>query len=374
MTQLGISLANAAIAQAHRPPHAASTGDMARFALPVSGGTTTVSSTHSSAQFSAAISAPADEKPVDSEPATVPTLPVEIQTGDQPALSPMPVSTSTADPAKSLQAIRTQTQAKQSIAADTRTVQTSDAGSAASFGIGTPDHYTKTKPEYAAVTGTMPPDRASTISAKSDNISSRSAPLFDVTLQSNAALPSATISTTIPAAPFGILNPAVSNRETITLSSIDTGQAVIQRTLDTARGDLWLTGLASDIAASRQSNGRLSFTMQPENLGMLAVDISADDAGMSLKMTASSNEAAQLIAAGHTKLADELRAQNIRISETDIQTRSDASSHDTGQHDASKDAARPNAGRTDDRAATDDDEPHNETGEDRAAMQHGRFA
>lgn len=335
MIRLTNSIANSATPLSERPLHTASPVNSARFALPAN--VAAISATSKSA--SAGVSAQADDKPADSQAAAAISTPAENHTADQTAQAAIVASMPTAR-----------------VAAPE------------------PDQDIYPKPDYTAMLTAMPPHRASIDTAKSDSEIPRSVAQFDVTLPMMSPLPAGPIANTVAAAPFSISAPIFSNAAMATLPAMDGSQAVIQRMLDTARGDLWLTEIAHDIAASRQSNGRLSFTMQPENLGKLAVDIAAGDTGMSLEMTASSDEAAILIAAGHTKLVDELRAHNIRISETDIQTRSDSSAQDTGQHDTPEDATKPDVGQMDIRAAAEDDEPHSETGEDRAAAQHGRFA
>ncbi len=141
-----------------------------------------------------------------------------------------------------------------------------------------------------------------------------------------APSPAATSSAFVPvfAAPVQPLQTdAVSPLGIISVQGADEGQAIVQRSLDTARGDLWLNELAKDIVAARQAESRLNFSLSPEQLGELDVDITNGDDGLSLKLTAQSNEAAQLLNNSQSKLQDELKSQGVRLAEAEVQTRSD---------------------------------------------------
>ncbi len=115
-----------------------------------------------------------------------------------------------------------------------------------------------------------------------------------------------------------------SNIGQIAVKSTDQVAIIAERTLDMARGDLWLNDLAKDIVSARHAEREISFRMQPENLGRLDVDIATLDEGMRLSLKTGSDEATQLIVGSQTKLTDELRSQGVRVLETEVQTRSDS--------------------------------------------------
>lgn len=148
----------------------------------------------------------------------------------------------------------------------------------------------------------------------------------------------------------------------ILMPIVNEGQAVTQRILDTSRGDMWLTDLASDIVSARQADKRLSFSMRPENLGLLDIDIASGEKGLSLKMTTGSEDAAHLLSSAQSKLTDELRSQNVRVAETEIQSRSENQS----QHDSRSPPSR--------EARTTPGKVEHEVNEEATVEQNGRFA
>ena len=125
----------------------------------------------------------------------------------------------------------------------------------------------------------------------------------------------------------------------VTITGIDEAQAAMARSLDMARGDIWLNELAKDIVAARQSEARLNFSLSPENLGRLDVDIANDEKGVSLKMTTGNEEAARLINNAQSKLTDELRSHGVRVSGAEILTRNE--SQDSTQQDSQYSPAKP---------------------------------
>lgn len=90
------------------------------------------------------------------------------------------------------------------------------------------------------------------------------------------------------------------------------------RQLDLASDTQWLDDLAKDIVSAARTDQRLSFRLLPPTLGKLDVDLAGSDAGMSVRMSTPSQEARSIIAAAQPQLISELRAQGIRIAETEV--------------------------------------------------------
>jgi Flagellar hook-length control protein FliK len=91
-----------------------------------------------------------------------------------------------------------------------------------------------------------------------------------------------------------------------------------ERYLDLARDSLWLDSLTRDIVAAGMDQDRLSFRLRPENLGRLDVDLAHVDGDLSVQITASTDDAAKIVAAAQPRLFEELRAQGIRVSGGDV--------------------------------------------------------
>jgi Flagellar hook-length control protein FliK len=91
-----------------------------------------------------------------------------------------------------------------------------------------------------------------------------------------------------------------------------------ERYLDLARDSLWLDSLTRDIVAAGMDQDRLSFRLRPENLGRLDVDLAQMNGDLSVQITASTDDAAKIVAAAQPRLFEELRAQGIRVSGGDV--------------------------------------------------------
>ena len=103
------------------------------------------------------------------------------------------------------------------------------------------------------------------------------------------------------------------------------------RQLDLARDQLWLGQLASDIVAARGTDDRISFRLLPEKLGRLDVELTSHETGLSVKIEASTDDAAKLLASAQSRLVDELRAQGVRVSSAEV-THGDLSRQDKRPH------------------------------------------
>jgi Flagellar hook-length control protein FliK len=98
------------------------------------------------------------------------------------------------------------------------------------------------------------------------------------------------------------------------------------RHLNLARESAWLDTLASDIVAASEAPDRLSFRLSPANLGRLDVDLSQSVRGLSVHMTASTDDASNIITAAQPRLVEELRQQGVRVADAGVST--------GGQHQA----------------------------------------
>jgi Flagellar hook-length control protein FliK len=98
------------------------------------------------------------------------------------------------------------------------------------------------------------------------------------------------------------------------------------RHLNLARESAWLDTLASDIVAASNAPDRLSFRLSPANLGRLDVDLSQSVRGLSVQMTASTDDASNIITAAQPRLVEELRQQGVRVADAGVST--------GGQHQA----------------------------------------
>jgi flagellar hook-length control protein FliK len=90
--------------------------------------------------------------------------------------------------------------------------------------------------------------------------------------------------------------------------------------LDLARDTQWLDQLTQDIAAAAQSEDQLSFRLVPRELGRMDVNLSTSEAGLSVKMSTSTEDARAIVASQQPKLIEELRGQGIRVAEAQVNT------------------------------------------------------
>ncbi len=108
---------------------------------------------------------------------------------------------------------------------------------------------------------------------------------------------------------------------------------VTDQALNLTRDTLWLDTLAREIVAASVSTDRVSFRLMPERLGPLDISLAHSDAGVAVRMTTHSDEAAAIIAAVQPRLIDDMKAQGLRVAEA--QVNSDTPSHQ-GQSDHQK--------------------------------------
>lgn len=93
---------------------------------------------------------------------------------------------------------------------------------------------------------------------------------------------------------------------------------VIDRQLDLVRSEQWLGELAHDIASTSGDNNRLSFRLMPHQLGRLDVDVTRSHNGLSLTIHTESDSAQAILSAAQPRLADEIRAQGLKLADTQM--------------------------------------------------------
>ena len=108
--------------------------------------------------------------------------------------------------------------------------------------------------------------------------------------------------------------------EVSALSLPPTGMVSAERHLDLARGDAWLDDLARDIASTAMGGGHLKFALAPATLGRLDVEVRRCEAGVSVQMTAHHDATRDILTASQPRLADEIRAQGVRVNVTEVAT------------------------------------------------------
>jgi len=104
------------------------------------------------------------------------------------------------------------------------------------------------------------------------------------------------------------------------------GDQAIQTRLDIANESEWMDRVARDIAQFAGKDGVLKFQLNPENLGSLHIEILHAADGVSLRFGTETEGARNVLADAQHRLANEARAQGVRIAETHI----DFGNHNNG--------------------------------------------
>lgn len=109
--------------------------------------------------------------------------------------------------------------------------------------------------------------------------------------------------------------------------------SVQEQILDLSSDDGWIDQLAKDIAAAKSGTGDISFRLMPRHLGRLDVAMTQNEQGISVHMEAQNEVTASIVAAGQTRLVEELRQQGVRVASADITH----SPQDTGRQSQGRD-------------------------------------
>jgi flagellar hook-length control protein FliK len=116
--------------------------------------------------------------------------------------------------------------------------------------------------------------------------------------------------------------PASATRETVMIASPPHQPAfealAFTRQLDLSRESLWLDRLAHDIVSAGRIDGRLRFELSPPALGPMEVEVRHLDRGLHVQLTTHSEAARAIIADAQPRLVDEMRAQGVRVAETQV--------------------------------------------------------
>lgn len=115
------------------------------------------------------------------------------------------------------------------------------------------------------------------------------------------------------------------------LAQLSQATHVAQRHLDLARDTQWLDGLARDIVAASDRSGSMSFRLSPAHLGELDVALATSDAGLSVTMKTSSDEAAKIVHAAQPALVDTIQSQGVRVADAQVTSQADMSRHGQSQ-------------------------------------------
>lgn len=118
------------------------------------------------------------------------------------------------------------------------------------------------------------------------------------------------------------------------LAELSGASHVAQRHLDLARDTQWLDGLARDIVAASDRSGSMSFRLSPANLGQLDVALENGDAGLSVVMTTSSDEATKIVTAAQPTLIDTIQSQGVRVADAQVMSQTDMSRQGQPQRQA----------------------------------------
>jgi flagellar hook-length control protein FliK len=122
----------------------------------------------------------------------------------------------------------------------------------------------------------------------------------------------------------------------VSAAVVSPGDMVADRQLDLVRNEQWLGELAHDIASTSGDNNRLSFRLMPHQLGRLDVDVTRSHNGLSLAIHTESESAQAILTAAQPRLADEIRAQGLKLADT--QMFSGDARHSPGQDGTSRPA------------------------------------
>lgn len=136
----------------------------------------------------------------------------------------------------------------------------------------------------------------------------------------------------VPDAP----TPAPGPMASAATASVSPGDMIVDRQLDLVRNEQWLGELAHDIASTSGDNNRLSFRLMPHQLGRLDVDVTRSHNGLSLAIHTESDSAQAILSAAQPRLADEIRAQGLKLADT--QMFSGDARHSPGQDGTSRPA------------------------------------
>jgi hypothetical protein len=103
------------------------------------------------------------------------------------------------------------------------------------------------------------------------------------------------------------------------LAAADTGAMLGEQVIDMGVEGQWIDRMAREIADISAGTGRATFTLNPENLGRLQIDILQRDDGADVRLIADTDEAAAALSQGRQQLQQDARLQAVRIHDVQVE-------------------------------------------------------
>ncbi|HKX22093.1 MAG TPA: flagellar hook-length control protein FliK [Rhizorhapis sp.] len=185
-----------------------------------------------------------------------------------------------------------------------------------------------------------------------------------------------------PAAPF--IDVAVPLAQAV--PAADTAAILGEQVIDMGVEGQWIDRMAREIADVAAGTGRASFTLNPENLGKLQVEILQKDEGANVRLLAETDAAASALHQGRQQLQQDARLQAVRIvdvqverqtmergSDSSLSARSQSSGQEmTGQQGQSQSFVKKPAVQAVSSRVTGQEQ--DQMASERARSQHARYA
>lgn len=101
--------------------------------------------------------------------------------------------------------------------------------------------------------------------------------------------------------------------------ALDTGAMLGEQVIDMGVDGQWIDRMAQEIVDISAGTGRASFTLNPDNLGRLQVEILQRDEGADVRLIADTDDAVNALNQGRQQLQQDARMQAVRINEVQIE-------------------------------------------------------
>ncbi|MCF8707453.1 flagellar hook-length control protein FliK [Rhizorhapis sp. SPR117] len=111
----------------------------------------------------------------------------------------------------------------------------------------------------------------------------------------------------------------------------DTGAMLGDQVIDMGVDGQWIDRMAKEISDIAAGTGRASFSLNPENLGRLKVDIMQGDTGANVRLTAETDAAVAMLHQGRHQLQQDARLQAVRIHDVQVERGNESSFSARGQ-------------------------------------------
>ncbi len=150
-----------------------------------------------------------------------------------------------------------------------------------------------------------------------DIVAKSEAPDDGVIMPSYAPLAAASLAPVLSLETSGIAEIATPSAPA--LAAADTGAMLGEQVIDMGVEGQWIDRMAREIADISAGTGRATFTLNPENLGRLQVDILQRDDGADVRLIADTDEAAAALGQGRQQLQQDARLQAVRIHDVQVE-------------------------------------------------------